>query len=95
MMAEEATEGGVSQRVSPLAQVLPPCSQRSLALLLAHQADIQPSRGSCLSASNLQVRDAGNLLTRAGLNIPSVDVDEVTVHYSDPDDLVDHLRCTI
>jgi len=57
-LAEEAAEGGVSQRVSPLAQV----------------------------------RDAGNLLTRAGLMIPSVDLDEVTVHYSDPDGLVKHIR---
>ena len=41
----------------------------------------------------MQVRDAGNLLTRAGLSIPSVDVDEVTVHYSSPMELVKHLRC--
>ena len=40
----------------------------------------------------LQVRDAGNLLTRAGLSIPSVDLDDVTVHYSRPMDLVQHLR---
>lgn len=38
------------------------------------------------------MRDAGNLLTRAGLMIPSVDLDEVTVHYSDPDGLVQHIR---
>ncbi len=41
----------------------------------------------------MQVRDAGNLLTRAGLNIPSVDVDELTVHYRQPAKLVGHLRC--
>ena len=40
----------------------------------------------------LQVRDAGNLLTRAGLMIPSVDVDEVTVNYDTIDSLVHHLR---
>lgn len=39
-----------------------------------------------------QVRDAGNLLTRAGLMIPSVDVDEVTVNHGSLDDLVHHLR---
>jgi NADH dehydrogenase [ubiquinone] 1 alpha subcomplex assembly factor 5 len=39
-----------------------------------------------------QVRDAGNLLTRAGLSIPTVDVDEITVHYSDVLGLVGHLR---
>ena len=39
-----------------------------------------------------QVRDAGNLLARAGLSIPSVDVDEIIVHYSNPEALVDHLR---
>lgn len=41
-------EGGISPRVSPLAQV----------------------------------RDAGNLLTRAGFNLPGVDVDEYTVKYN-------------
>lgn len=30
----------------------------------------------------LQVRDAGNLLTRAGFTLPGVDVDEYTVRYS-------------
>ena len=43
----------------------------------------------------LQVRDAGNLLTRAGLSIPSVDVDELTVHYRSPAELVNHLRCAL
>lgn len=28
-----------------------------------------------------QVRDAGNLLTRAGFALPTVDVDEITVRY--------------
>lgn len=28
-----------------------------------------------------QVRDAGNLLTRAGLTIPAVDVDDIQVQY--------------
>ena len=41
---------------------------------------------------SVQVRDAGNLLTRAGLMIPSVDLDEVTVHYSGTDNLVQHIR---
>lgn len=39
------------------------------------------------------MRDAGNLLTRAGFSIPSVDTDELTVQYSSPDDLYHHLRC--
>jgi hypothetical protein len=39
-----------------------------------------------------QVRDAGNLLTRAGFTIPSVDTDEVTVHYGRPRELAGHLR---
>lgn len=43
----------------------------------------------------LQVRDAGNLLTRAGLMIPSVDVDEVTVNYDDIDSLIHHLRSAL
>lgn len=38
------------------------------------------------------MRDGGNLLTRAGLAIPAVDVDEVQVHYRDPMQLVEHLR---
>ena len=39
-----------------------------------------------------QVRDAGNLLTRAGLSIPTVDVDEISVHYKDIVDFIEHLR---
>ena len=35
----------------------------------------------------LQVRDAGNLLTRANLAIPSVDTDELTVQYRSMDEL--------
>ena len=38
------------------------------------------------------MRDAGNLLTRAGLNIPAVDVDEIVVRYSHPARLIAHLR---
>jgi NADH dehydrogenase [ubiquinone] 1 alpha subcomplex assembly factor 5 len=41
------------------------------------------------------VRDAGNLLTRAGLAIPAVDVDEVQVQYGDAAQLVEHLRCVV
>ena len=37
-----------------------------------------------------QVRDAGNLLTRAGLAIPTVDVDEIAVNYSDVLGLISH-----
>jgi len=40
----------------------------------------------------VHVRDAGNLLTRAGFQIPSVDVDDITIHYPDPVALVEHLR---
>ena len=57
-VAELEREGGVSQRVSPLAQV----------------------------------RDCGNLLTRAGMRLPAVDVDTLTMQYPDPMKLVDHLR---
>ncbi len=39
-----------------------------------------------------QVRDAGNLLTRAALSIPAVDVDDVVVRYSHPARLIAHLR---
>ena len=57
-VAELEREGGVSQRVSPLAQV----------------------------------RDCGNLLTRAGMRLPAVDVDTLTMQYPDPMKLVEHLR---
>ncbi|MEW5300865.1 MAG: hypothetical protein WDW36_003763 [Sanguina aurantia] len=39
-----------------------------------------------------QVRDAGNLLTRAGLAMPAVDLDTFKLHYPTPLDLVTHLR---
>ncbi|XP_075508892.1 putative methyltransferase At1g22800, mitochondrial isoform X2 [Primulina tabacum] len=51
-------EGGISPRLSPLAQV----------------------------------RDAGNLLTRAGFTLPGVDVDEYTVRYNSALELIEHLR---
>lgn len=40
----------------------------------------------------VHVRDAGNLLTRAGFQIPSVDIDDIVIHYPDPVALVEHLR---
>ncbi|KAG2497192.1 hypothetical protein HYH03_004781 [Edaphochlamys debaryana] len=39
-----------------------------------------------------QVRDAGNLLTRADLRLPSVDVDSFRIGYPSPMELVHHLR---
>jgi|TARA_B110000967_G_scaffold88205_1_gene90816 NADH dehydrogenase [ubiquinone] 1 alpha subcomplex assembly factor 5 len=57
-VGEMEREGGVSQRVSPLAQV----------------------------------RDCGNLLTRAGMKLPAVDVDTLTMQYPNPMKLVEHLR---
>ena len=38
------------------------------------------------------MRDAGNLLTRAGFAIPSVDTDDITVNYGRPAELAAHLR---
>ena len=38
------------------------------------------------------VRDGGNLLGRAGLRLPAVDVDTLTLNYKTPMDLVEHLR---
>ena len=61
-----------------------------IACTLAHQereGGVSP-RTSPLA----HVRDAGNLLTRAGLQIPSVDVDDIVVNYPDPVALVQHLR---
>ncbi|KAG0631699.1 hypothetical protein M758_1G273200 [Ceratodon purpureus] len=57
-VAQMELEGGVSPRVSPLAEV----------------------------------RDAGNLLTRAGFALPTVDVDEITVRYPSAIELIEHLR---
>ncbi|XWS23323.1 hypothetical protein CRYUN_Cryun28dG0002800 [Craigia yunnanensis] len=57
-VAQMEREGGISPRVSPLAQV----------------------------------RDAGNLLTRAGFALPGVDVDEYVVRYKSALDLIEHLR---
>lgn len=57
-VAQMEREGGISPRVSPLAQV----------------------------------RDAGNLLTRAGFTLPSVDVDQYTVKYNSSLELIEHLR---
>ncbi|EOA37945.1 hypothetical protein CARUB_v10009412mg [Capsella rubella] len=57
-LAHMEREGGISPRLSPLAQV----------------------------------RDAGNLLTRAGFSLPGVDVDEYVVKYKSALDLIEHLR---
>uniref|UniRef100_A0A2P2L463 Methyltransferase type 11 domain-containing protein n=1 Tax=Rhizophora mucronata TaxID=61149 RepID=A0A2P2L463_RHIMU len=57
-VAQLEREGGISPRLSPLAQV----------------------------------RDAGNLLTRAGFTLPGVDVDEYVVRYKSALELIDHLR---
>ncbi|KAG7647259.1 Methyltransferase type 11 [Arabidopsis thaliana x Arabidopsis arenosa] len=57
-LAHMEREGGISPRLSPLAQV----------------------------------RDAGNLLTRAGFSLPGVDVDEYVVKYKSAMDLIEHLR---
>ncbi|KAK9200017.1 hypothetical protein WN944_015212 [Citrus x changshan-huyou] len=43
-------------------------------------------------SSLAQVRDAGNLLTRAGFTLPSVDVDQYTVKYNSALELIQHLR---
>ncbi|KAL7138279.1 hypothetical protein ABFS83_10G152300 [Erythranthe nasuta] len=57
-VAQMEREGGISPRLSPLAQV----------------------------------RDAGNLLTRAGFSLPGVDVEEYTVRYNSALELIEHLR---
>ncbi|KAK3136332.1 hypothetical protein QOZ80_5BG0431900 [Eleusine coracana subsp. coracana] len=57
-IAQMEREGGISPRMSPLAQV----------------------------------RDAGNLLTRAGFTLPGVDVDHYAVKYNNALELVEHLR---
>ena len=44
-------------------------------------------------APMVNVRDAGDLLGRAGFTLPTVDTDEVVVMYDDAFSLMDHLRC--
>ena len=39
-----------------------------------------------------RVRDCGNLLTRAGMRLPAVDVDRIAMAYPTPRKLVEHLR---
>lgn len=38
------------------------------------------------------MRDAGNLLTRAGFALPTVDVDTFEMRYGSPAEVVQHLR---
>ncbi|WVZ01184.1 hypothetical protein V8G54_027253 [Vigna mungo] len=45
-----------------------------------------------LPGAMIQVRDAGNLLTRAGFTLPGVDVDEYIVKYESALELIEHLR---
>ena len=56
----------------------------NLILLILHKLQLE-----CAFS---QVRDAGNLLTRAGLTIPAVDVDDLVVRYPSAAELVGHLR---
>ena len=65
--------------------------QCNLRMLATHAAGIHNGSPQCRGCAT-QVRDAGNLLTRAGFAIPSVDTDDVAVHYQDPMQLVRHLR---
>ncbi|CAJ1958485.1 unnamed protein product [Sphenostylis stenocarpa] len=66
-LAQMEREGGISPRVSPLAQALKTELRSTFAL-------------------HFQVRDAGNLLTRAGFTLPGVDVDEYIVKYESAGD---------
>ena len=47
---------------------------------------------SARTSPMVRVRDAGNLLGRAGLSLPVVDVDSLAVNYPDAFAAVDHLR---
>ncbi|KAJ9522701.1 hypothetical protein QJQ45_019894 [Haematococcus lacustris] len=85
--------GGVTPVVSPFAQV-----QRLTPLGVA--MTWHPTSGSAVSTRlghcpwhHHQVRDGGNLLTRAGLALPAVDQDDFVVRYAaGPAEVVDHLR---
>lgn len=70
----------------------PPIAQELRIACSVAQQEREGGVSPCVSPL-AQVRDAGNLLTRAGLSIPAVDVDEIQVHYRDAVQLVEHLRC--
>ncbi|KAK8317901.1 hypothetical protein V6Z12_A13G139300 [Gossypium hirsutum] len=96
-VAQMEREGGISPRVSPLAQAYMCIFYHSLLFTLA--IAIQPSisdvhASTCISIYlyTCYVRDAGNLLTRAGFALPGVDVDEYVVRYNSALDLIEHLR---
>lgn len=73
-IAQMEREGGISPRMSPLAQVFIPSG-----LLIFRIWCFSPD---ALHRTFVKVRDAGNLLTRAGFTLPGVDVDQYTVRYN-------------
>lgn len=80
-LAELEREGGISPRVSPMTGASPsrPCMIPSVEMLIRSVA--------CADS-----RSMSSLLSRAGFNLPAVDVDEVTIHYPSIFELMDDLR---
>jgi hypothetical protein len=104
-VAQQEREGGISPFVSPLAQVWgraawgslegggagtvePPPPTMAGGTGRHHRLTLAPSP----TPTRPKVRDAGNLLTRADLALPTVDVDNFVLNYPSPGDLVTHLR---
>ena len=79
-IAQMEREGGISPRLSPLAQVLRLEFSPEFINLNYEKYFFEDYYIHCHSCY-FQVRDAGNLLTRAGFALPAVDVDEFTVRY--------------
>ncbi|KAB1210933.1 putative methyltransferase At1g22800 [Morella rubra] len=87
-VAQMEREGGISPRVSPLAQVSFICTSFSYL-----RFDVLDSLIYVTPIITTQkVRDAGNLLTRAGFSLPGVDVEEYVVKYPSALELIEHLR---
>ncbi|CAK7327852.1 unnamed protein product [Dovyalis caffra] len=88
-VAQMEREGGISPRISPLAQGMYIRRELEVNMIVLHaHIGIQPD----FKESGSDVRDAGNLLTRAGFTLPGVDVDEYVVRYSSALELIEHLR---
>ena len=74
-------EGGISPRVSPMAGEwvgIVDCDSGQ--------------HVECYASTILDVRDFGNLLSRAGFTMTTVDVNEITVDYPTPFQLMADLR---
>lgn len=78
-VAEQERDGGISARVSPLAHGA--SSTHNLPQFWSSLNLLQFLLLTLLKQHARAVRDAGNLLTRAGFALPAVDTDTITLYY--------------